>query len=582
MRSRVFLKLLAAFLAVILAATVTLDFTIRSAWTHSLRQEIERGLTEKARLVASRVETDRSRPLQQLAKEEARAAAARVTIIDSSGKVLADSEAAAERMENHAGRPEFRAALRGSVGSDTRLSHTVGIEFLYVAVPVRDGAVRLDYPLSAVQHANEQVRRTLLKASVLALLAAMVLAAVAAHFIARRLRRIVEFARRVSAGELSARIQETHSDEIAQVAAALNRTARRLEESFAQLQNSRQQLEALLESMQDGVLAVSAGHIVHWTNRSLERLLGQPVRVGAPVVEVVRDPDFLRLVEETLRDRRVSNGPAASIVPGRTFEVTVAPMGEGTAVAVLRDVTERERLEKTRRDFVENVSHELRTPLSSIQGYAETLLDVAAPDNSLTREFLEIIRKNAVRMSRLAEDLLTLARVESGEEQFHFQPVRAAELLEEALQSFREMAGARGVELFPEEAPDLLVRADPDGIHHVFANLIDNAIKYGGSGTRVILGAHAVEGGVEFSVRDFGPGIPSEHVPRLFERFYRVDRARSRESGGTGLGLAIVKHIVLAHGGSVRAESELNRGSTFFFTLLQEAPEAAGVARRPP
>jgi two-component system phosphate regulon sensor histidine kinase PhoR len=233
---------------------------------------------------------------------------------------------------------------------------------------------------------------------------------------------------------------------------------------------------------------------------------------------------------------------------------------------VLRDQTERDRVEKTRRDFIANVSHELRTPLTSIQGYAETLLD-AVQENGHSREFLEVIRKNAMRMSRLTEDLLTLARVESGEQRFDMQPAMPAELLREAVQSFREIARMQGTELQVEDSAPGPVIADREAIHQVFSNLIDNALKYGASGGRIVLGARPVASSVEFWVRDFGPGISSEHLPRLFERFYRVDKARSRESGGTGLGLAIAKHIVLAHGGTIRAESELNHGSMFLFTL---------------
>jgi two-component system phosphate regulon sensor histidine kinase PhoR len=274
-------------------------------------------------------------------------------------------------------------------------------------------------------------------------------------------------------------------------------------------------------------------------------------------------------------------------------------------VAVLRDLTETERVEKTRRDFIANVSHELRTPLTSIQGYSETLLDITPENGAPTREFLDIIRKNAARMSRLTEDLLTLARVESGETRFDAEPVPPLELLHDAEESFREIAKGYGVELqiqetlsgngssepissesisarssSPKSGPAKSastesrsaeslppVLADREAIHQVFSNLIDNAMKYGRTGGKVVLGARPGPRGVEFYVQDFGAGIPSEHLPRLFERFYRVDKARSRESGGTGLGLAIAKHIMLAHGGSIRAESELNHGSRFLFTL---------------
>ncbi len=229
-------------------------------------------------------------------------------------------------------------------------------------------------------------------------------------------------------------------------------------------------------------------------------------------------------------------------------------------------LTETERVEKTRRDFIANVSHELRTPLTSIQGYTETLLDSTA-DNGHVHEFLEIVRKNATRMSRLTEDLLTLARVESGETRFDVEPTTPGELLDDAIESFREIARAQGIELAIEDVVATSVNADREAIHQVFSNLIENAMKYAASGGRIVLGARPTERGVEFYVRDFGPGIPSEHLPRLFERFYRVDKARSRESGGTGLGLAIAKHIVLAHSGVIRAESELNHGSVFLFTL---------------
>ena len=245
-------------------------------------------------------------------------------------------------------------------------------------------------------------------------------------------------------------------------------------------------------------------------------------------------------------------------MPGRAFDVTAAPLPDGGVVAVLRDLTETERVEKTRRDFIANVSHELRTPLTSIQGYTETLLDTIAEEPASTREFLEIIRKNTARMSR-----------------FETEPVPPVELLHDAEESFREIARGQGIDLQIMESQNgtgsaeslPMVLADREAIHQVFSNLIDNAMKYGRGGGRVELGARAAQRGIEFYVRDFGAGISSEHLPRLFERFYRVDKARSRESGGTGLGLAIAKHIMRAHRGSIRAESELNHGSMFVFTL---------------
>ena len=331
-------------------------------------------------------------------------------------------------------------------------------------------------------------------------------------------------------------------------------------------QNQRQ-LETLLNSMQDAVIAVDAEGRVQWANQGMQELT-QRVRFQHALVETVRDPDLLRAVREAVETRAVCSSRAISIVSGKTFDVTAAPLPDGGAVAVLRDLTERERLDKTRRDFIANVSHELRTPLTSIQGYSETLLDTL-PAESPQREFLEIIRKNAWRMARLTEDLLALARVESGEHRFDIETLSPGELLRDATRNFAETAAGRDLQLEVKDEAPSQVLADRDAIHHVFGNLLENAAKYGGLGTRVVLGARDLPGedAVEFYVQDFGPGIASEHLPRLFERFYRVDKARSRESGGTGLGLAIAKHIVLAHGGVIRAESELNHGATFLFTL---------------
>ncbi len=537
MKNRIFVKLLAAFVAVILAAAVTFDVMIEGAWQSSLRAEIERTLQQKTQLLAHRVENDRGHSLADIAAQEAQSAGARVTIIDPTGKVLADSEADPAGVENLLSRPEFTAALSGKVGSDERRRGAIGTPFQYVAVPVTGGAVRLAYSLGDVEAVSAQFRRRLEWASLAVFAFALVVSAIAAAWIARRLERIVEVAGRIADGDLHARIHETSPDEIGRVAGAIDKTARRVEQSFAEVRSSQRQLETLLNSMQDAVIAVSDDGLVQWANQPMDRLVPQGTRLQQPVVE------------------------------------TAAPLPGGGAVAVLRDLTETERVEKTRRDFIANVSHELRTPLTSIQGYTETLLDTIPENGAATRDFLEIIRKNSARMSRLTEDLLTLARVESGETRFEVAPVPPAELLHDAEENFREIARTHGIDLNidvkdspgTETLPPVL--ADREAIHQVFSNLIDNALKYGAAGGRVVLGARAVPRAVEFFVQDFGGGIGYEHLPRLFERFYRVDKARSRESGGTGLGLAIAKHIMLAHGGSIRAESELAHGSIFLFTL---------------
>ena len=568
------------FLLVIGVTTIALQLTVRRVWERTLREQIERNLKEKTLMFAHRVEADRQHSLADITSQEGQAAGARATVVDPTGKVLADSEAQPGAMGNHGHQKEFVSALAGQLATDERKSQTLGIPFLYVAAPVSGGAVRLAYPLPDIETTDRPLNRALLWGSLAALIFALLVAGGASQYLGWRLQRIVDFAERVAGGDLTARIASSSTDEIGQVASALDKTARRIEESYAHVQTSQRELETLLNSMQDAVIAVDVGGRVQWANRGMDRLLLRAPKLNAPLIDSVRDPNFLTAIQDAARDQVVTSVRSNTIAAGRTFDVTAAPMPGGGAVAVLRDLTETERMEKSRRDFIANVSHELRTPLTSIQGYTETLLDHPLADNHV-REFLEIIRKNASRMSRLTEDLLTLARVESGEQRFEVEPVSAEELLQDALESFREVARSYGVELSVELGVELSqenlasrghVNADREAIHQIFSNLIENALKYAASGKKLILGAREAAQGIEFYVRDFGPGIASGHLPRLFERFYRVDKARSRESGGTGLGLAIAKHIVLAHGGTIRAESDLNHGSTFFFTLPASEP----------
>lgn len=411
------------------------------------------------------------------------------------------------------------------------------------------------------------LRRDLLIASLFAMALAIALSALLAQRAEARLKRIVQFAHRIAAGDFSARVQEGHGDEIADVAHALNTTAARLEASFDALESKQRELAALLDSMQEAVIAVDASGRIGWSNAVMQRITPGAELQGQTLVHALRDPEVLACVEGALTTGRLGRGKATSVAPGRTYEVNAAPTPGGGAVAVLHDITDVARTEQMRRDFIANVSHELRTPLTSISGYVETLLEgeLELPENA--REFLGIILKNATRMSRLTEDLLALASVESGDYKVNVHPISAATLVNDAIHSLAGMVLDLEVKLESSEATETMVLADEDALTQVFGNLIENAVKYGGTGKRVNAGARDVNGSVEFFVQDFGPGIPSEHLPRIFERFYRVDKARSRESGGTGLGLAIAKHIVLAHGGTIRVESELGSGATFLFRL---------------
>jgi two-component system, OmpR family, phosphate regulon sensor histidine kinase PhoR len=370
------------------------------------------------------------------------------------------------------------------------------------------------------------------------------------------------------------------SAEFRQVGEGLQHASGSLQSQLGAAAADLRQLEALLDSMQDAVVAVDAAGRIQWTNQKMQRLIPgssvqSAVRVGHALVQTVRDPEVLECVKAALEERVVCERRTTTMVPGRIFEVNASPMPGGGAVAVLHDITRIEEVERTQRDFVANVSHELRTPLTSITGYVETLLDHEALSPT-AEEFLSTILKNATRMNRLTEDLLTMARVESREGELHPAPVRADVLVRDAVEAMRGLVQDEEAELEIGVTTAAEVFADTDSMLQVLGNLIENGIKYGrrrdAARSRVVVSAQEIEtedetGAVEFSVRDSGQGIASEHLGRIFERFYRVDKARSRESGGTGLGLAIARHMVESQGGTIRAESDLNAGSNFIVVL---------------
>jgi len=366
------------------------------------------------------------------------------------------------------------------------------------------------------------------------------------------------------------------------LARALADASSRTERILRDASESRRELEAMIDSMQDAVVAVDVNGRIQWVSQQMQRLMSglaasNAVRVGHALVHTVRDPDVLDCVRVALEERALCERRSTLLLPGKIFEVSASPMPGGGAVAVLHDITRIERLERAQRDFVANVSHELRTPLTSISGYVETLLDHEQSLSAQAREFLAIIHKNASRMGRLTEDLLVMARVESSEQELHPVAVRADLLARDAVKAMNGLVRDAHAVLEIGETSSSEVMADADAVLQVLSNLIENGIKYGRGkdGARVIVSVrdiaeHDAQDGkaaVEFSVRDFGQGISSEHLGRLFERFYRVDKARSRESGGTGLGLAIARHVVENLGGRIWAKSELNQGSTFLFTL---------------
>lgn len=417
----------------------------------------------------------------------------------------------------------------------------------------------------------------------------LVLGVVTAGLLGRAVRRSVQPLERAVARmtEMPAGVPAQGFGDFDGLARAISAASGEVARNLGAAADSRRALEAMVDSMQDPVLAVDEAGRILWTNKRMQHLMpgsaeSGAVRVGHALVQTIRDPEVLECVRASMLERKVSQRRSTTLLPGRIFEVNAAPMPAGGAVAVLHDVTRMEQVERQQREFVANVSHELRTPLTSISGYVETLLDHEQSLTPLARVFLETILKNAGRMTRLTDDLLLMARVENSEQALRQLAVPARDLVDDAVRAVRGMlTETERAELEVGEVTAGAVIADPDAVVQVLSNLMENGIKYGrrrgGERAHVIVEARALNEGrpmVEFQVSDDGPGIASEHLQRIFERFYRVDKARSRESGGTGLGLAIARHLVERSGGTIRAESELNRGSRFLFTLPAASPPA--------
>ncbi|MGH7389849.1 MAG: ATP-binding protein, partial [Candidatus Rokuibacteriota bacterium] len=510
----------------------------------------------------------------------------RVTLVAAGGRVLGDSEvpvADLSRVENHADRPEVAAALGGRVGRDLRRSATVDAPLLYVAVPVAEGGrvigvLRLALPLSVVTDSYAAVHRAMLAGAAVALAVALGIGL----FVARRVTKPVvdmrAIARRMSEGDFTARAPVRSPDEIGQLGRALNGMAARLREKLEDLEHEQDKVAAILDGMVEGVIAVDGrDHVVLMNERARAICgLGTARAERKPFLEVIRNAELHQLLRasraagEGVVSRRELTlaGPV-----DRTLQATAVPLqlaaDEVGALMVLHDVTELRRLEQVRTEFVANVSHELRTPLTAIQGYLETLLGGALEEPAHARRFLEIAARHTERLGRLLDDLTDLSNIELGRVTLHLEPTALGDTVESVLAIVRPRAEAGGVALAAAVPPELPpVPADHDRLVQILLNLVDNAVKYTPPGGSVTVTAHAAgDRSVEITVRDTGVGIPASDLPRITERFYRVDRARSRELGGTGLGLAIVKHLVLAHGGGLAITSEVGRGTTVRVTL---------------
>jgi len=559
--TRLFLSMSLLVAAAVIGSIIAADAVLR----RDLEAETAATLEAEARLLAAFLPADSTR-WPETARAAGQQLGRRVTLIDPVGRVRGDAEfdrAALAGLENHAGRPEVRAALESGLGRAERLSASTNARQLYVAVrggPPGIAVVRVSASLAGIDARIHTVQRAALGAGLLMLIAAGLVAWLIAGALARPLVQIAGAARDFAAGR-PAVLPDSRIPELAQHVDALRLMHEELDERFAELRHEREESRTLLEALSDGVIAADARGVVVSANAAARRLLefrpGDPL---PPLTELFHDQQHRALIREVLEGRAVERremdlGERTVLVSGRTLP-------DGGALLVMSDVTDMRRLEKMRRDFVANVSHELKTPLTAIAGYAETLAAEGDPA-SQTAGFAATIGQNARRMQLLVDGLLDLSRIESG----HWQPKRSVIEIDAAARDawapFAERAATAQIRFhttIPREAH--AVSADPDALRQIFTNLFDNALRHTPAGGTIRVAAELQSDGVAVSVADTGNGIPPEHLPRIFERFYRVDQGRARHQGGTGLGLAIVKHLVEAHGGRVEAESALGHGTT--------------------
>jgi two-component system phosphate regulon sensor histidine kinase PhoR len=596
--SRLLQSNLAVRLTCILLATTAIGMAVMGLYVSRaleapLVEYLTAGMVRDARIIQEAIVpyVQQGAPVaapQELAQRYGALLGARVTVIARDGAVLGDSErtlAEVRSMANLGDLPEVQAALAGEVGSDLRHSQALHQDILFVAIPLAEGpqirgALRLALPLTQVDKAATSVHRTV---TLGALLAFGVVLAVGL-FISRRVTRPVTemqtIARRMAEGDFAQRVPVAGSDEIAELGRTLNLMAARLKAQIQDLEGEQAKAAAILDSMVEGVIAIDRRERLLLMNHAARAIfgLGEERVEGRPFLEMIRHKALLDLIEairlanvgETRRREIELGPPVERTVEAHATSVAITPGGQGLLL-VLHDITELRRLERVRTEFVANVSHELRTPLTSIRGYLETLLDGALEEPANARRFLEIAHTHAERLSRLVDDLLQLSDIETGKVVLKPEALVLHGVAVDVVMMFEKQASQKQLTLANAVPAVLWVRADRDRLMQIMVNLVDNAVKYTPQGGRVTLGAtRGLSGFVNVWVDDTGIGIPSTDLPRITERFYRVDKARSRELGGTGLGLAIVKHLVQAHGGELWLESELGKGTTVYFTL----PEA--------
>ena len=572
MRLRAHHKLFLSYTALVLVVVLVLSFGVEATLRAPLLEQARDELLRELGLGREVYDGRPSAHPDSLARALARLTGHRVTVVAPDGTVLGDSGVEPPRvaeLENHAARPEVAEAWNTGTGSTVRRSVSVDVDLLYGAMVTERGEVlRFAMGIDQIDGAVARVRRRILQVGGVALFLAVLLSLGFSVAVTRPLRRMRDTAAAMARGNLDRRVRLDRADELGDLGDALDALAQELQKRLRQLEEERGEMQALIDSMSEGVLAVDPDGTVLRANPAARRIFGlEDGFRGGPPEEVARQRDFRRLVR-----RAAAGEPIAPTELTRDAEhilVTAEPLPRGGGVMVFLDITELRSLEGVRKDFVANVSHELKTPLTVIRGHSETLLDDELPPE-MRRKFAEAVRTNADRLQNIVDDLLDLSRIESGGWKPQPEPIEVDAAAREAWQAFAPQAESRDVEFEVDPSPDAThVRADPGALRQIFSNLLSNAFRYTPAGGRIQVRSKPSRraGWVEVAVADTGSGIPARHLDRIFERFYRVDAARSRDAGGTGLGLSIVRHLVEAHGGRVEAASEVDEGTTIRFTL---------------
>jgi len=571
MKASIFTRIFGGYLVLIVAlAAFVLLFSFGIIREHYL-QTLTTGLTQTATAlrfsIAPLIERMNLDGMHRFVGTAARETSTRITVIDSTGVVLADSEESPKKMENHKGRPEVADALAGKVGHSLRYSSTAGRETLYVAIPIQkegtlQGVLRTSLTVRQIDVLLGSLRAHILQISLIIALIALAAAFLFSRSLLVPIREVTAAARRLAGGDLNARVFLKRGDEIKELAGSFNDMAERISTLVTELSRQKEELNGIVDSIQEGLLVLDKGGKVLYSNDSFARFVQQPALEGKYFWEVLRNPQFFELIEKARRDGRSLTEEVQ--IGDRVYlsSVTFMPLRQ-ELVSVLHDVTDIKNVERVKRDFVVNVSHELRTPLTAIKGFVETLEEEVSDPG---KRYVDIIKRNTDRLINIVQDLLLLSELEE-QGALHLEEIDVAPVLENILRIFDDRLREKHLSVKTDIGQGVpRIKADPFKLEQVFVNLIDNAIKYtekgeiavriGTTGSKVIIEVH-----------DSGIGIPRQDLRRVFERFYVVDKSRSRKFGGTGLGLSIVKHIVLLHNGSIDVDSTPGTGTTFTVTL---------------